>query len=49
MGVIPGVSAYHAAAAKLDMPLAETANTFAILPVAYSINTTVSIFRSSTP
>lgn len=35
--VIPGVSSYHAAAAKLDMPLADTDDTFAIVPAAYGI------------
>lgn len=35
--VIPGVSSYHAAAAKLDIPLADTDDTFAIVPAAYGI------------
>lgn len=37
--VVPGVSSYHAAAAKLDMPLADTDDTFAIIPAAYGVDT----------
>lgn len=36
---LPGVSAYHAAAAKLDMPLADTDDAVAIIPAAYGIPT----------
>lgn len=36
---IPGVSAYHAAAARLDMPLADTDDAIAIIPAAYGIAT----------
>lgn len=41
--VIPGVSSYHAAAAKLHTPLADTDDTFAILPAAYGIDTIASM------
>ncbi len=37
--IIPGVSAYHAAAARLDMPLADTDDAIAIIPAAYGIAT----------
>ena len=36
---IPGVSAYHAAAAHLRMPLAATDDAIAIIPAAYGIDT----------
>lgn len=36
---IPGVSAYHAAAARLGMPLADTDDAIAIIPAAYGIAT----------
>jgi len=36
---LPGVSAYHAAAARLDMPLADTDDAIAIIPAAYGIAT----------
>ena len=36
---IAGVSAYHAAAARLDMPLADTDDAIAIIPAAYGIAT----------
>jgi len=36
---IPGVSAYHAAAAKLGIPLADTDDAIAIIPAAYGIDT----------
>lgn len=34
---IPGVSSYHAAAAKLNIPLADVDDTVAIIPAAYGI------------
>lgn len=37
--VVPGVSAYHAAAAHLNIPLADTDDTVAIVPAAYGIET----------
>ena len=37
--IIPGVSAYHAAAAHLGMPLADTDDAIAIIPAAYGIDT----------
>ncbi len=37
--VIPGISAYHAAAAHLNIPLADTDDTVAIVPAAYGIET----------
>ena len=37
--VIPGISAYHAAAAHLNVPLADTDDTVAIVPAAYGIDT----------
>lgn len=37
--IIPGVSAYHAAAARLDMSLADTDDAIAIIPAAYGIAT----------
>lgn len=37
--IIPGVSAYHAAAAHLHMPLADTDDAIAIMPAAYGIET----------
>lgn len=36
---IPGVAAYHAAAAHLNMPLADTDDAVAIIPAAYGIET----------
>lgn len=36
---IPGVSAYHAAAARLGLPLADTDDAVAIIPAAYGIAT----------
>ena len=36
---VPGVSAYHAAAARLGMPLADTDEAIAIVPAAYGIDT----------
>lgn len=36
---IPGVAAYHAAAAHLGMPLADTDDAVAIIPAAYGIDT----------
>lgn len=37
--IIPGVSAYHAAAAHLQIPLADTDDAIAIIPAAYGIDT----------
>lgn len=36
---IPGVASYHAAAAQLGMPLADTDDAVAIIPAAYGIDT----------
>ena len=40
---LPGVSAYHAAAAQLNMPLADTDDAIAIIPAAYGIATIESL------
>lgn len=37
--IVPGVSAYHAAAAHLNMPLADPDDAIAIVPAAYGIDT----------
>ena len=43
--IIPGVSAYHAAAARLDMPLADTDDTVAIIPAAYGVDTIATLLN----
>jgi len=42
---IPGVSAYQAAAARLDMPLADTDDAIAIIPAAYGVATIESLLK----
>ncbi|TPW16818.1 MAG: precorrin-2/cobalt-factor-2 C20-methyltransferase [Halothiobacillaceae bacterium] len=39
IATVPGVAAYHAAAAHLNMPLADTDDAIAIIPAAYGIET----------
>lgn len=43
---VPGVSAYHAAAARLGMPLADTDEAIAIVPAAYGIDTVDALLNS---
>lgn len=44
--IVPGVSAYHAAAAHLNMPLADTDDAIAIIPAAYGIDTIQTLLES---
>ncbi|MDQ6961815.1 MAG: precorrin-2 C(20)-methyltransferase [Mariprofundaceae bacterium] len=43
--IIPGISAYHAAAAKTKVSLADTDDTIAILPAGYGIETINSMLK----